>query len=143
MKQNKKGFTLLEIIIVIIIIGVLAALALPRFFKTIEFSRSTEALNAFTLFRGSMERCYLSFQTYEGCLFDSATPTTSNIDLEDPADSPNAHFTYAVSGQGLNGYIVTATRNTNEGGSTLSTITLTVAGNSITREGEGAFGSIR
>ena len=45
---NKKGFTLLEIIIVIIIVGVLASLALPRFFSTVEYSRSTEALASLT-----------------------------------------------------------------------------------------------
>ena len=33
--KNKSGFTLLEIIIVIIIIGILASLALPKFFKTV------------------------------------------------------------------------------------------------------------
>ena len=32
----KKGFTLLELIVVIIIIGVLASLGLPQFFKTVD-----------------------------------------------------------------------------------------------------------
>ena len=42
--KRKKGVTLLEIIIVVIIIGVLASLALPRLFSTVEFSRSAEAI---------------------------------------------------------------------------------------------------
>ena len=80
--QSTKGFTLLEIIIVIIIVGVLASLALPRFFSTVEFSRSTEAMGSMSALRQSMERCYLANSgTYAG-----ATPCNiGNIDLEDPA----------------------------------------------------------
>jgi len=58
MKLNKKsGFTLLEIIIVIIIIGVLASLALPKFFSTIQFAKSTEAMNALGEIRRAADRC--------------------------------------------------------------------------------------
>jgi len=35
-----KGFTLLEIIIVIIILGVMAGLAMPRFIRTVEYARA-------------------------------------------------------------------------------------------------------
>jgi len=33
LRSNKRGFTLLELIIVIIIVGVLASLALPRYYN--------------------------------------------------------------------------------------------------------------
>ena len=66
-KKNKSGFTLLEIMIVVIIVGVLAALALPRLFGTIEYSRSTEAFSAFASIRSSMERCYLEHRDFTGC----------------------------------------------------------------------------
>ena len=57
--RNKSGFTLLEIIIVIIIVGVLASVALPRLFSTIEFSRSAEAINTLGVIRSSVLRCGL------------------------------------------------------------------------------------
>ena len=146
MKQNKKGFTLLEIIIVIIIIGVLAALALPRLFKTVEFSRSAEALNSFTVIRGAMERCYIasSSPSYANCNLTSGSPLTSNLDVEDPATSPNSHFTYDIQKEDLNSYSILATRNTLDGGQTSSTITLSVnADGTITKTGAGAFNGIR
>ena len=42
--MNRKGFTLIEVIIVLIILGVLAAIAMPNFFTWIERARSAEAL---------------------------------------------------------------------------------------------------
>src|SRR5258706_7949874 len=98
--KQKSGFTLLEIIIVIIIVGVLASLALPRFFRTIEFSRSTEAFSGLQVIRGGLERCYL------GRGFVYTTCTLGVLDVEDPGASPNAHFGYTVAGQSGTGYTI-------------------------------------
>ncbi|MBF0531805.1 MAG: prepilin-type N-terminal cleavage/methylation domain-containing protein [Candidatus Omnitrophica bacterium] len=57
MKNNKKGFTLLEIIIVIIIVGVLASVALPKLTSNIEFAKSAEALNAIGVLKRGLESC--------------------------------------------------------------------------------------
>ncbi len=44
--QNKKGFTLAELLIVMAIILILAAIAIPNFTKQLESSRETADLNA-------------------------------------------------------------------------------------------------
>lgn len=50
MKRNS-GFTLLELLIVIIILGILAAIALPKFTGATEKARITEAVNMMTHIR--------------------------------------------------------------------------------------------
>ena len=138
--KNNSGFTLLEIIIVIIIVGVLASLALPRLFSTIEFSRSTEAFSSITSIRSSMERCYLmNNETYQGC----GDTDFDELDIDDPATSPNAHFTYGITVGGTSLYTITATRDASDGGNSGDTIVVTQTTVDITRAGTGAFEAIK
>ena len=137
LNKNNSGFTLLEIVIAIIIVGVLASLALPKFFSTVEYSKSTEALTAMASLRQSMERCHLqSNETYVGC-------DQSNIDMSDPTNSTGSHFAYAIAGQTTTAYTITATRNTYDGGDGASQITLTVTSTGVTRAGTSVFAGIR
>ena len=41
MKNNKKGFTLIELIIVTVILGILAAVAVPRYMGTVNRSEAS------------------------------------------------------------------------------------------------------
>src|SRR5262245_4220151 len=129
--RNKSGFTLLEVIIVIIIVGVLASLALPRFFSTVEYSRATEAMQALATVRQSVERCYLMRSSYANC------NSFTTLDVDDPGNSPNSHFTYAIV-SGANTYTVTATRNTRDGGNG-GTVSVAFDGTNVTKSGTGPF----
>ena len=151
MRRNQKsGFTLLEIIVVLIILSVVIALALPRFFATVETARSGEAFDAFSAIRGAMERCYLmNSGNYGNCDLDSSstagdtTDDNNTLDVDDPADSPNAHFFYAVSNQSANTYTITATRSAVDGGDGSSTVVLKQnSDGTITRSGTLKFQGI-
>ena len=63
MLQNRKGFTLIELMIVVAIIGILAAVAVPGFLKYIKDSKTTEAK---TNIKAISEGASTFFQTEHG-----------------------------------------------------------------------------
>ena len=141
-KRKNKGFTLLEIIIVVIIVGVLASLALPRLFSTVEFSRSTEAFAAIGAIRSSMERCVLKNGSGN---YDTCNSMGSGGELDvDPSVEAGTHFTYAVSAATTTGYTITASRNTLDGGASGDTVRIVVntSAGTITKSGGGAFSKL-
>lgn len=144
-QKNNKGFTLLEIIIVIIIIGVLASLALPRFFRTVEYSRGSEALSHLSTIRQSMNRCYLGDNSYDGsggsgvaCQLNAGA---NSLDVELPDTDPRTHFTYVAAATSAATFSVTATRNAFENpGAAGDVITIDEAG---AKTGTNVFSGIR
>lgn len=53
---TRKGFTLVELAVVIVIIGVLAAFGVPRFLKSVERSKAAEAFQYLSAVRAAQER---------------------------------------------------------------------------------------
>ena len=71
-KRNKSrsGFTLVELAVVVVIIGVLAAFAVPRFLSSVERSKAAEAFNYLATVHSSMERYHARQGTYANALAD-------------------------------------------------------------------------
>ena len=53
---NRKGFTLLELLMVVIIIAILASLALPQYFRATERTRSGQVMQLLASIRGAEMR---------------------------------------------------------------------------------------
>lgn len=73
----KKAFTLIELLIVIIIIGILAALAMPQYTRIAEQSRQAEGVRLLGSIRTAQERYYARFNEY--------TLIDGGLDIEIPA----------------------------------------------------------
>ena len=65
MNKNSKGFSLIEIIVVLIILGALAMLAVPSYFSWITKSKAAEALVALGNYKNQIEPCLMAHPQQE------------------------------------------------------------------------------
>ena len=63
-KLKSSGFTLVELAVVIVIIGVLAAFAVPKFRDAVERSKAAESFNYLSSVRAAQERYHARQGTY-------------------------------------------------------------------------------
>lgn len=86
-QKNQKGFTLIELMIVVVIIGILAALAIPRFMTASTKSKQSEA-------KGILKQIYVMNRAY---FQENGTYTDDfnllGVEVPDPAVS---RYTYTI-----------------------------------------------
>jgi type IV pilus assembly protein PilE len=92
MKQRQPGFTLIELMIVVAIIGILAAIAYPSYREQVRDSYRADCAGALTSLANAMERFRTINNTYAGatvanimpsttCPIDGGGPTTYNLQI--------------------------------------------------------------
>ena len=98
--QAQRGFTLIELMIVVVIVAILASIAIPSYQDYIRRGRITEAVSTLSEARVKMEQFFQDNRTYVGtCVSNTVAPPLTNT----------ANWTFACSGQSTTGYLMTAT----------------------------------
>lgn len=107
MKRQQKGMTLIEIMIVVAIIGILSAVALPAYRDYVTRGRLAEAFSTLATVQPNAEQYWSNNRTFVDLADRTKNPTW-------PVDTNN--FTYTLVSSSTSGYVAKATgRNQADG----------------------------
>ena len=96
MQRGEKGFTLIELMIVVVIIGILAALAIPRFMRATTKSKQSEARQILKQVY-SMQRAYRQeYNTYWGNATTASAAAPAGFARIGVDVMANARYTYTM-----------------------------------------------
>jgi len=107
--DKEKGFTMIELMIVVVIIGILAALAIPKFMLSTNRAKQSEAkqlLKQIYAMQHAYRQEYNSYPSYSTTSPGSAS-AWADIGVEFQS---NARYSYVCAG-GASSFTVTATAN--------------------------------
>lgn len=108
--QHSKGFTLIELMVTVVIVGILAAVAIPSYRDYVTRGKIPDATSNLAAKRVQMEQFFQDNRTYAGapaCNLDTATsrhfdfdcsaaPTATAFELRAVGKGTMAGFTYTV-----------------------------------------------
>lgn len=97
MQRKQQGFSLIEVMIAVAIVGILAAVALPAYTDYVTRGRTAEAFTALGSAQPSAEQYWANNRSYAGFENASTFPAAG------------ANFSYAISGATASAFTITAT----------------------------------
>lgn len=118
--MRSRGFTLIELLISCVIVGVLAAIALPSYQKQVQKTRRSDAKSALVGAAGQMERYFTERSTY-------ATATLGSGGVY-PATTQNGYYALSLANLTATTYTVQAAPAGAQVGDSCGTMTYTEQG---------------
>ena len=117
--EKNFGFTLIELMIVIVVIGLLAAIALPNYSEYVLRSKITEALAGLSQMSTRLEQYYQDNRTYVGaCAAATVAPlpaNTTNFAFTCPTLSATTYTVLATGSGQMTGFTYTIAPNNVQG----------------------------
>ncbi len=110
-KMRQGGFTLMELLIVVIIIGILVTLALPGFQRSMEVSRQAEA----RAMLGNIYQAERAFFAQQGSYATGVNANSNPLIAAIPQENDNTQYFYYTVVNDATGFLVQAFRKTTGG----------------------------
>ena len=101
-----KGFTLIELMIVVAIIGIIAGIAYPSFGESVKKARRSDARGGLVELALSQSKLRGSCTTYGSTI--GAANSCANSTVKGSSTSENGYYSFAISGATGNAFVLTA-----------------------------------
>jgi type IV pilus assembly protein PilE len=129
MNKQTTGFTLIEVMVVVCIIGILAAIAYPSYTESVQKSRRADAKGVLMAFAGAMERRFTAANNYLGAAVGSADIGAPAIfSTKSPIDSDETYYNLTISAATATSYTLSATPVNQQANDPCGTLTVTNTG---------------
>jgi len=122
-RNSRKGFTLIELMVVVIIVGILAAVAVPIYRANIKKAAASEGAALLGAVLTAEKVYYAEHNTYTTDKADLGIDTVGNKYFKDysiSTDDATKGFTASTEGTGAAAGVTVTMTYTNDGGATIS-----------------------
>tara|TARA_R110002167_G_scaffold138768_9_gene326103 strand:- start:1051 stop:1566 length:516 start_codon:yes stop_codon:yes gene_type:complete len=132
MQMKQQGFSLIELMITVAIVGIIAAVAYPSYVQYVEKSRRADGMGALVSFAGAMERhftvnssyCGAGTSTTASCGTASSTGDPTIFPTEAPLDGSDKFYDLDISAVTATTFTITATPKNAQSGDSCGTLSL-------------------
>jgi type IV pilus assembly protein PilE len=131
--DRQRGFTLIELMIVVVVIAILASIAYPSYLESVRKSRRADAQGALVAMAAYMERIFAQDGSYNAAVSDGSCSALTTFETpaaysaQVPTEGGTATYTLGI-GCTTNAYVLRATPTGAQTGDKCGKLTLSDTG---------------
>jgi type IV pilus assembly protein PilE len=125
-ETDSAGFSLIELMVAVAVVGILSAIALPAYREYVAKSRRADAQSALVGWAGAMERYFVQSNTYDGAADADGVPTMYPGQV--PLEGGAATYLLRITSLSDTDYTLAAQPTGSQTGDKCGTLTLDAAG---------------
>lgn len=106
--QNRAGFTLIELVIALTIVGILAAIAYPSYQESVRKSRRSDAKAGLLSLQLTQEKFRANCIQYATAIGNTESCATGNFTAKHASTSPDGYYNLSITSASATSYTLSA-----------------------------------